>query len=276
MVDPNSRTVIIIGVILIIGVIIIITLILLFRNNDSTNNGDQTNCALLPFPLNIKGNVQGISSIKLTWNVVSGATRYRVFIGTVPGFVTANALTTELSDSNEIVISSLVSGRDYYIRIETLNQCNLAGSLSPELKIVLGFPSEFIIANRNNNGLVFGTNDGSTALIRLETDCREDDEFCYWIFNPNDRTVRPKNDITRCMVSKDDNPNPDFIGLDLCINIPQAEKQWEYDEDLGSICHPVPSGGFSCIKTPSIAPGQEMIINSYDGTTSMQWDILGI
>jgi len=277
MVNPNSRVFVIVGVIIIITVIVLVTLVLLRSESSTTPTSDtQTLCTLLPFPQNIQGAAQGISKIRLIWDSVTGAARYRIFVGTVPGFTTANALTTELANVNQITIGGLISGRDYFIRIETLNQCNLPGQLSPEVKITLGFPSEFVIANKINPDIVFGTFNGSTSIVTLETNCVGDDEYCYWIHNNVDKTIRPKFDTTRCLISRDDGMNPDEIGIDLCIAITQDKKQWEFDEDLGSLCHPQPTGGFACIKTDTIGPGQSMYINNFDGTNTMQWDIIGI
>lgn len=281
MVQANSRAFVVIVIVIIVIIIVLAILVALFvePSSGSDGTGGTGDCNTLGPPFNITAQAQGLTQMRITWDPVPGATRYRVFLGTVPGFTKSNALSTELTDLTLVVIGGLVAGRSYYIKIETLNACNGVGELSQEISAFIGFPSEFKIINRNQQSLVFGTNGGSMTVAQLEPDCGAGDD-CVWTYDLATKTVRPKLFPTRCLTSVDDNPNPDKLMLEVCDPEPnalQAVQQWEYDEDLGSFCHPLPSEGFSCVKVDGlILPGQDLIIQNYDTTNEMKWDLLAV
>ena len=283
MVDANSRVFVIIAIIVIVILLALVLISALFFTGGSNGNVDPDGnpCNNLPPPSQINAVPQGLSEINISWNAIPNAVRYRVFVGSVPDFDKGNALITELTVSTQITIGGLVSGRDYFVKIETLNGCNDVGPLSAEIQTTIGFPSEFKILNRVQDSLGFGTAGGSVTTLQLELDCEGTDEFCFFTYDPSDKTIRPKANPLFCVASDPDPPNNDKLIIQGCNQAIVSKGinsiQWEYDDELGSLCHPIPFGGFACAKVDGlILPGQDLIVKNYDSTNEMKWDIVGV
>jgi|SRR5579885_413019 len=280
--DANRRTIIWIIIIIIIILIIVFVLVFIFGKGHTTQalTSTVTGCATLDPPNNISITQNDNETITITWTAVPNASRYKAFVGTSTGFSEAAALTTEITDTNQAIISGLTLGNTYFAFVETLNACNTASIKSNEASIFMNFPAQFKIANRSSPFFTMAV-DGTN--VDLETDCQGTSNLCLFTYDSNNLAIKSVFNPTLCVVSFPDFPNADRLELKPCASIFPSNAsigQWQYDQTLGALCHFPPGTNTTATSCAKLSGGfsnnTPIRIANYDSSAQVIWDVLPV
>lgn len=279
MAETGSRRLIILFIIILVIIAIIVLIFTLIYKTESVTSPTVTGCANLPPPSSVEAISTGVTKIKVSWSPVPDAARYRVYIGSIPGFTRGTAFDDYLTGDTEYIIERQVLGRTYYIRVESINICDNAGELSEELSVELGFPEKFRIVSREQPSLALKIAPDFTNII-VDTLCTGVglDDLCVWNYDQTEGFITGVSSSNTCIktypASVDLRVKYEPCGTISYYNW-NAARRWNYNSENGTICNPSNAEGLNCIKIngPAI-PGQSTIRVPYDGTPSMQWDIV--
>jgi hypothetical protein len=289
MADEQTTRRVVIWIIVAIIVILIIVFIFVFLTGQHHTvqvlTSSVTNCPSLLPPNNVAVTQTDNQTIVVSWQTVTGAPRYKVFVGTTSGFSEASALTTQISDTNQAIISSLITGYTYYVFVESLNDCNVTSPKSSEASHFLTFPAQFKIVNRSSPFYVM-TNDATN--VDLEPDCQNSaSNACLYTYNSNNSFIMSVNDPTMCVVSFPNFPNPNRLELKTCASIEASTDpsigMWQYNEVQGALCNYPDTDNDPTVATTSctvlngaFAAGTEIELEGYSNSPQDIWDILPV
>lgn len=279
MEDDKKTRVLIILITIVIIVIIALVIVFAIRYTRSTNSSSSvTGCDNLATPQNVIVLSQGITDINVSWNKVTNAASYKIYIGTVPGFNAANSINSYVTAQTTYIIKGQVLGRTYYIRVSAVNACDNESPLSPEKSVTLSFPPKFRIVSKEQPTLALTINYDSTVHVQPLCSGVGLDNLCLWQYDPTTGYVESVNNPAICMKTY-----PASVDLRVvtepCSTISYYNftyaRQWNYDTGIGTLCNPQNPEGLNCVKIngPAI-PGQTTVRVPYDGTSSMQWEIV--
>lgn len=284
MTIENPRTtkilIIIICIVIIIGLAIsvILTFVLARRARLATNDNP---CQSIPPPTNLETITVDVVKIQVTWTKVRQAVRYRVYVGTVPGFNRSNAIEIFTTGDPNYTILGMVLGRSYYIRVSALNTCGSESVLSPQNTVRLVFPRRFLIVSRQNPNLALRVgNDFETIIVDNRCSGTANNDSCVWQYDSDNALIQSASNPLICMKSLPTNIDV-RVKYGDCSVFPYSNsyqgRQWIFDTRNGSICNPQNQDGYNCIRIngPAIA-GQSTIRIPFDNSPSMQWDIVSL
>lgn len=281
MAEGRSIIVLVVIIIILIVIVILVLVLFIFKQNGTSNTSGTGNgvCTSLPQPANVKAISLNVTQVQVNWSLVPGASRYRVYVGTVPQFSIANSIQSVLTTSTSTVIKGLVLGRTYYILVVALNACNQAGPPSAQTSIYLGFPPSFKIVNRAQPTLGIEIDNSFTA-VQLDPLCSGvgNDNLCIWSYNQPKSQIVSANTPLSCLVSIAPAISTTLI-FEPCNAISGPNflyhRNWTYDSITGSICHAPVNGQIQCIASAGpLTPGQKLTLAKYDGSAGMQWDLV--
>lgn len=284
MASENPRTakilIIVASIVIIIGLIVIValTFILAKRARLATNANP---CQSITPPLNVETTTINLTQIQVTWTAVRTATRYRVYIGSVSGFSQANPIDVFNTTETNYTIVGMVLGRTYYVRVSAINTCGGESPLSPEKIARLGFPRKFFLVSRANPNLALRVGpDFETIIVDSRCSGGRNDDLCVWQYDNETGLIQGGSNSLLCMKTL-----PAAVDTRVkygdCSVFPYSNsfqaRQWNFNTANGSICNPKNPEGLNCIKIngPAI-PGQAAIRIPFDGTPTMQFDIVNI
>jgi hypothetical protein len=292
--DENRTRRTVIAIIVVIIIILIIVLIFTYMGGKShmtqVLTSSVTDCPAVTPPTNVTITQIDNQTITITWQSVNNVPRYKAFVGIATGFADTAAIATQISDTNQAIISNLVTGYTYYAYVESLNQCNVPSVKSNEASKFLSFPAQFKIANRSSPFYVMA-NDGTN--VDLEPDCQGVSNLCLYTYNTNNSFIQSVADPTMCIVSFPDFPNPNRLELKVCNSIESSSDptigQWQYNQAQGAFCHyPASTTGTGMNTDPNVATtacavvsgsfasGTPIRIGGYSSSPQDIWDVLAV
>lgn len=272
MVDANSRVFVIIGIIAIVVILIAVFAIAFYSKKSGS---DDDGCQSLGPPIAIKVNPLNLTQIRITFTPNAQATVYRVYVGNVSGFDKSNAFIKQLGNTSPITISELVSNRDYYIRVASLDSCLIEGPLSSEITVSVGFPKFFKIVNKANPDLLLGITAGVSAQPVTSEDCGNED--CVWTYNSATQHIKPYIFSDSTCLGSIENGLYDIANINLCGAFAIDRRSWFYEEAYGTLCHSNVTLRGSCIKINGpLASGNSVTINPFAELDTMKWDLVGV
>lgn len=101
------------------------------KNNSVTSNfSDYGSCTvprkeILPAPTGVSADVTSSTSVRLSWNRVSGAVKYYVYLNTIPYTDTAKYLGVVSNSTYYDIISGLSENKTYYIWVKAYGLCQI-------------------------------------------------------------------------------------------------------------------------------------------------------
>lgn len=278
--DNKGKIGLIIAVLIVMVIIMIVILILVYRYKPtSATSSAATGCPNVAPPGAVLALSSQLTNIQVTWNASANAVTYRVYIGTIPGFTQGSALSSYLTGATQYYITGMLLGRTYYIAVTSINSCGAESLFSQESSVTLGFPAQFRIVSRAQPSLALKV---GTDFVDVEADnfCSgvAGDNLCIWTYNSSASSLSIVGDPTNCMdtfpTSVDTRVKYQPCGDPTYYNS-YAAFQWNYNSSEGTLCNPYNPEGLNCIKLPGAqTPGTQVTRTTYDGTLSMQWDIL--
>ena len=251
----------------IIAIILVIIAIILIRR--SSTSQEQLDCQELAPPTNIVAVPQGFTTIDVSFTRNQTATAYRVYIGVVPNFNRNNALNSILTNQTQINIENLIAGRTYYIRVSSINNCLVEGTLSDQIPVNLAFPRFFQIQLRSNPSLVVSYPSLNSQGV-LNPDCGTSGG-CKFEFDEETKFIHPPGNDLLCLVSTGSNGGA--IEWEECEDADPIRRQWRYDGELGSFCHEEPSALFDCLTVNQILPGEPIVVQPYADVNERKWNL---
>ena len=266
--------------IIVIFIIILIFVLFVFKlNGTSSSSSSAVTCGTLPQPANLQAISYNVSNIKATWSAVPGTSKYRLYVGTVPEFSPANAISSTLTVETTAVVSGLVLGQTYYLLVQAVNACNQGGALSQQVSVNLGFPTQFQIVSRAQPSLSMKINNTFNA-VDLEPLCSgtPGDDLCIWSYVESSSEIVSTGTPLDCMKSIPPTVSNNLV-FGTCTDNTYVNyvynRAWTYDNITGAICHATTGGNTPCIKSNGpLISGQPLILAQYDGSSEMQWDIV--
>lgn len=278
----TKRAVVLFGIALIILIVIILIYIIVTKKTGASKSSTTSLCTAPPPPTGVTAVSYQVVNIQVSWNAVSNADAYRIYVGTVPGFTKSNSFADYFTRSPSYIISNLTLGRTYYIFVESIGPCgNLSKSVSATVTVQLKFPARFRIVSRENPNLCLGpsANFGSVVLVPICTGTSPDN-LCVWRYDETTGYIVEDSSTVTCMKTYPTSIDTRVV-LELCSTISYynwtAARQWNYDPSNGSLCNPQNPEGLNCIKISGNAiPNQTTVRTPFDNTASMQWDIVEV
>ena len=242
--------------IIVIFIIILIFVLFVFKlNGTSSSSSSAVTCGTLPQPANLQAISYNVSNIKATWSAVPGTSKYRLYVGTVPEFSPANAISSTLTVETTAVVSGLVLGQTYYL------------------------PTQFQIVSRAQPSLSMKINNTFNA-VDLEPLCSgtPGDDLCIWSYVESSSEIVSTGTPLDCMKSIPPTVSNNLV-FGTCTDNTYVNyvynRAWTYDNITGAICHATTGGNTPCIKSNGpLISGQPLILAQYDGSSEMQWDIV--
>jgi hypothetical protein len=263
--------------VLVVVIILIVVAWLAYRYvNPVVSSRTGTGCQTAGPPNTISAINFQLTNVKLTWAVATGATRYKVYIGSIPGFDISTSFRDFTTPNTEEIIEDLVLGRTYYFRVQSINGCNSASVLSEEASARLAYPDRFRIVSRTdpNKSLKVAGNFEDVELVASCSGINPDD-LCIWSYDENSGEIRTIDSPLVCLKTF---PTLVDIGakVDPCENLSllnnSTVKVWNYTPSTGSLCNPSNSQGLNCLK---VQPNNTDVIRTpFDGDITMEWNII--
>lgn len=278
--ERSTKRFIVIFVIIIVVILIIVFILTIRYKNTATVTSTGTTCSTVTPPTGLVGKSAQVTDILVTWNPSIGASFYKIYLGTVPGFSRTNSIASFSTAQTTYTITGEVLGRTYFVRVASVNACSGESILSDEVDVTLGFPPKFMIVSK----------DQPTLALRIAPDFQNiivdnlcsgvgSDDLCIWQYNTENGAIESVSTPTNCMktwpASTGDLRVKYGLWSEILFYNYASARQWVYDTASGTLCNPLNSEGLNCIKisSPSI-PGQSTVRVPFDGTTSMQWTII--
>ncbi len=277
----DGRGFIIFIIILIIAILIIVLILILFvfKQKSSTSSSSTANCSTLPQPTNVQAISLNVTEVQVSWSAIPGTAKYKVYVGTVSQFSPANSIESVLTAETTTIIDGLVLGRTYYILVQAVNACNQGGSLSEEVSVHLGYPSQFKIVSRAQPSLGMKINSTFDGVI-LQTLCSgaTNDNLCIWSYIESATEIVSSSTPLNCMKTIPPQVS-NFVEYGSCTDQTYSNfsynRSWTYDNATGAVCHATVGGSTPCIKSNGpLTAGQGLILAQYDGSPEMQWNIV--
>lgn len=162
------------------------------KNNSVTSNfSDYGSCTvprkeILPAPTGVSADVTSSTSVRLSWNRVSGAVKYYVYLNTIPYTDTAKYLGVVSNSTYYDIISGLSENKTYYIWVKAYDG-NVFSEYSSYAKITLSAswtpPRDFqeITGLGAENAIVKNVIAGNTYWFRILATQPSNNQYKYTI-----------------------------------------------------------------------------------------------
>jgi len=278
--ERTTRRFIVFFVIVILVVLVIVFILTIRYKAKATATSTGTICSTVTPPTGVTAKSANVTDILVNWNTSPGATSYKIYLGTVPGFNRTNAINSYSTAQTTLTIKGQVLGRTYFVRLVSVNACSGESVLSDQLQVTLGFPPKFKIVSKDQPTLALKIAPDFQNIV-VDNVCSGigPDNLCIWQCDAVNGFIEAVSTSTNCMKTWPTGTGDLRIKYSNCSDITYynyaAARQWNYNTALGTLCNPQNPEGLNCIKIGgSSIPGQSTVRVPYDGTTTMQWTII--
>jgi len=276
MVDLKQEKILAIVFIIVIIIVIVVTIIFLIRYSPvSDTSAAVTGCETVTPPSNLTALSSNTVNILVNYSAVTNASKYIIYLGTVPGFTKSNSFAQFSTAGTEYTITGQLLGRTYYVFVEAYNNCNNPSQPSSTVSVTVGYPSRFRITSQQQPSLSMSINANSEIILAPNCTGVGGDNKCVFTFDGSG--FHNDTDTSNCLKSS---PSDIQLQYQTCSVFQPAEiarQTWTYNSSNGSFCNDSTSDGILCAKIYGTAiPGQIVSRNVFDNTTGSKWNIIQV
>lgn len=278
----TKRLIIFFAIVTIIILAILLIYAILKNKTGASKLNSTTGCATPVAPSGVTAVSLQTTKILVNWKVVPGASAYKIYVGTIPGFTIANSFADYTTATNTYTITNLTLGKTYYLFVETIGACgNTSASVSSTVSVTLNFPAKFMIVNQGTPSLALAIAPDFQNII-VDTLCSGSagDNHCVWVYNKSTGYIESASTLTNCIKTYP-------AAIDVRLKYEQCDLQsyynyasarvWVYKPSDGTLCNPQNPEGINCVQiTGNPIAGQNTTRVPFDGTSRMQWNIVEV